>query len=165
MSSAEENAEQADQEAKPKGGGRRRLVLFAVPPVLLAAAGGGLWFTGLLPHWLGLGRPTGPAKPAPPVFIDMPAMIANLDTDPSRPRYIKLKARIEVAGGADAVAVKRYMPRIVDLFQTYLRELRPRDLQGAAGTYRLREELLNRADVAVAPARIRNVLFVEMIVQ
>ena len=164
MSSAEENAEQEDEEATPKGG-RRRLILLAAPPVLLAAAGGGLWFTGLLPRWLGLGRPTGPARPAPPVFIDMPPMIANLDTDPSRPRYIKLKARIEVARGVDAVAVKRFMPRIVDLFQTYLRELRPRDLQGAAGTYRLREELLNRADVAVAPARIRNVLFVEMIVQ
>ena len=92
-------------------------------------------------------------------------MIANLDTDPTQPRYIKVKARIEVAAGADARAVQRLMPRIVDLFQTYLRELRPRDLQGAAGTYRLREELINRADVAVAPAKIRDVLFVEMIVQ
>ena len=164
MSSAEAKAEPTEDGAKPKSG-KRRLILFAVPPLLLASAGGGLWFTGLLPRWLGLAHPAGPRKPAPPVFLDMPAMIANLDTDPTQPRYIKLKARIEVAAGADASAVQRLMPRIVDLFQTYLRELRPRDLQGAAGTYRLREELINRADVAVAPAKIRDVLFVEMIVQ
>jgi len=92
-------------------------------------------------------------------------MIANMNTDPSRPRYIKLKARIEVAAGKDADAVTKLMPRIVDLFQTYLREVRPGDLRGAMGTYRLREELINRADVAIAPARIRDVLFVQMIVQ
>ncbi len=47
------------------------------------------------------------------------------------------------------------MPRLQDLFQTYLREMRPEELRGSAGTYRLREELIARANVAVAPARIR----------
>jgi flagellar FliL protein len=57
------------------------------------------------------------------------------------------------------------MPRILDLFQTYLREMRPEELRGSAGTQRLREELLARANLAAAPARIVDVLFQEIIVQ
>jgi flagellar FliL protein len=57
------------------------------------------------------------------------------------------------------------LPRIVDNFQVYLRELRLEDLQGAAGMYRLREELLNRVNAAVRPAQVKDVLFKEMIVQ
>ena len=57
------------------------------------------------------------------------------------------------------------MPRLLDLFQTYMREMRPEELRGAAGTYRLREELIARANIAVAPAHIVDVLFTEMLVQ
>ena len=57
------------------------------------------------------------------------------------------------------------MPRILDLFQTYLRDMRPEDLRGSAGTYRLREELIARGTIAVAPAHITDVLFTEMLVQ
>jgi len=38
-------------------------------------------------------------------------------------------------------------------------------LQGAAGMYRLREELLTRVNAAVRPAQVRDVLFKEMVVQ
>ncbi|MGC8476718.1 MAG: flagellar basal body-associated FliL family protein [Acetobacteraceae bacterium] len=169
MSSASATADKADgaaaTAAPAKAGGKRKLVLIAAPVLLLALLGAGGWFTGLIPHLLGMDKKKGPARPSPPVFITLPPMIANMNTSPSRPRYIKLKAEIEVSAGKDAAAVTRLMPRIVDLFQTYLREVRPGDLRGAAGTYRLREELINRADVAVAPARIRDILFVQMIVQ
>ena len=57
------------------------------------------------------------------------------------------------------------MPRILDLFQGYLREMRPEELRGTASTYRLREELLARTNIAAAPARVTAVLFSEMIVQ
>jgi flagellar FliL protein len=57
------------------------------------------------------------------------------------------------------------MPRLLDLFQTYLREMRPEELRGSAGTYRLREELIARADLAVAPARISDVLFTQLLIQ
>ncbi|HVB67952.1 MAG TPA: flagellar basal body-associated FliL family protein [Acetobacteraceae bacterium] len=165
MSSAEATAEPTASPAPAKAGGRRKLILIGAPVLLLAALGGGAWFSGLLPRLLGRSGHAGAQASPPSVFIDVPDMIANLNTDPSEPRYIKLKARLEVAAGPDAKAAKRLMPRIVDLFQTYLRELRPGDLQGAMGTYRLREELINRADVALAPAKVRDVLFVQMIVQ
>jgi flagellar FliL protein len=43
--------------------------------------------------------------------------------------------------------------------------MRAEDLWGSMGTYRLREELIARADAAAAPARVADVLFVEMLVQ
>jgi flagellar protein FliL len=61
--------------------------------------------------------------------------------------------------------VQTTMPRVMDAFQTYLRELRPSDLEGSAGLYRLKEELTRRVNVAVAPGRINAVLFKEIIVQ
>jgi flagellar FliL protein len=57
------------------------------------------------------------------------------------------------------------MPRVLDMFQTYLREIRPEELRGSAGTWRLREELIARANIAVAPARVTDVLFTEMLIQ
>jgi flagellar FliL protein len=57
------------------------------------------------------------------------------------------------------------MPRIMDAFQTYLRELRPSDLEGSAGLYRLKEELTRRVNASIAPARINAVLFKEIVVQ
>ena len=78
---------------------------------------------------------------------------------------MKLVARIEVPKHEDAEKVKAALPRLQDLMQTYLREMRPEELRGSAGTYRLREELLVRANAAVAPAKVSDVLFTQMLVQ
>jgi flagellar FliL protein len=57
------------------------------------------------------------------------------------------------------------MPRVLDTFQTYLRELRPSDLDGSAGLYRLKEELTRRINAAISPGHINAVLFKEMVIQ
>ena len=62
-------------------------------------------------------------------------------------------------------ALKPVMPRIVDAFQVHLRELRGTDLEGSAGLFRVREELTRRVNLAIAPNRIRAVLFKEIMVQ
>ena len=100
-----------------------------------------------------------------PVFMEMPEIIANLNAGPRRSSFIKLRAKLELSRAEDEIAVRAAMPRLLDLFQTYLREMRPEELRGSAGTYRLREELIARANIAVAPARILDVLFPEIIVQ
>lgn len=147
-----------------------KLLLLAVP-LLLVVVGAGLWFSGVLPHLLGMGaKPAVAAAPgvkladAPPVFVDMPELIANLNAG-RRTSFIKLRARLEVARPEDQAVVLAAMPRLQDLFQTYLREMQPDELRGSAGTWRLREELIARANVAVDPARVTAVLFTEMLVQ
>ncbi len=155
-------------EVPEKKGGKRKLILIAVPLVLVLA-GAGLWFSGILPHLLGMDKheekAAEAAKPVPPSYVEIPEMVANLNNGSRKPSYVKLAARIEVPKPEDVDKVKAALPRLQDLMQTYLREMRPEELRGSAGTYRLREELLVRANAAVAPAKVSDVLFTQMLVQ
>ena len=130
----------------------------------------GVWFSGLGPKLLGhheaaTDKPKEAAAAAAPVFVELPEMVANLNTSGRRASYVKLVARLEVAKEEDRPILMAAMPRIVDLFQTYLREMHPEELRGSAGTYRLREELMARVGVAAPPAHVLDVLFTQMIVQ
>ncbi len=157
-----EPAHEAGTQARTSGGRGRLILLLAAAASL--CAGGGLWFSGLLPGWLGLPRDRAPVAATMPVLIDIPDIVTNLNTAGRRSVFVKLRAKVEAAQ-ADEAAVAAQMPRIVDLFQTLLRELRPEELRGSAGTHRLKEELVARANIAIAPARVTDVLFVEMLVQ
>jgi flagellar protein FliL len=155
--------------APPKKAGKGKLIIMVAVPVVLLLAGAGLWFSGILPHALGMDKPAEHAEEAaklvPPTYVDVPEMVANLNSTTHKPSYVKLTARIEVPRPEDAEKVKAALPRLQDMMQTYLREMRPEELRGSAGTYRLREELLVRANAAVAPAKISDVLFTQMLVQ
>ena len=166
MSAAAAAATAGDDGAPSRPRGRKKLVLLAAP-VLLALLGGGAWFAGLVPGGAKAPPATNKEREAPhgPVFFEMPEMVANLNAGTRRTVFIKLKVKLELARAEDQGAVSAAMPRLLDLFQTYLRETRPEELRGSAGIYRLREELINRADIAVAPARVNDVLFTEMLVQ
>lgn len=168
-----EKAEERDAgEAPKKAGGKKKLILLALP-VLLGGIGAGLWFSGILPGLLGMAPPPAAAgasaSPAPPprvpAFVQMPDITANLNAPGRRAMFIKLRSQIEVLGAEDQAALTAAMPRLVDLFTTYLREMRPEELRGSAGTHRLREELIARANIAAAPARVTDVLFQEILVQ
>ena len=159
---------EGEEAAGKKSGGKMKLILIAVP-VLLIAVGAGLWFTGILPKMLGMGKKDDAAeavaKPVPPSFIDLPELVANLNGNPGRPAYVKVVARLEIPRPEDVEKVRAVMPRLQDMMQTYLREMRPDELRGSAGTYRLREELIARANVAAAPAKVSDVLFSQMLIQ
>ena len=71
---------------------------------------------------------------------------------------------LELANEKDLPYVNKLIPRVLDNFTIFLRELRVEDLKGSIGMYRLREELLSRVSAAVAPAKINDVLFAEMLV-
>ena len=147
--------------------GRRKLLLLAIP-VVLAGVGAGAWFTGLLPPLLG-GRPAAPPAAEAPLpsrtYVELPEMVANLNAGARRAAFVKLQARLELSRPEDVAAFNVAQPRVVDLFQTYLREMRPEELRGSVGTYRLREQLIARANLAAAPARVMDVLFTELLVQ
>jgi flagellar protein FliL len=168
MSSSSPPKTDATEEKPAKKAGKSKLILIAVPVVLLLV-GAGLWFTGILPHMLGIDKQEEKvgeaAKPVPPSYLDIPEMIANLNNNMHKVAYVKLSARVEIPKPEDVEKVKAALPRLQDMMQTYLREMRPEELRGSAGTYRLREELLARANVAVAPAKVSDVLFTQLLVQ
>ncbi|MGE0415845.1 MAG: flagellar basal body-associated FliL family protein [Acetobacteraceae bacterium] len=165
---AEKDSAADGAEESPKKSGKKKLILIAAP-VLLLAIGAGLWFTGILPKMLGMHHEEPhheeAAKPVPPSFLDLPELVANLNGNPQRPSYVKLIARLEIPKPEDVEKVRAVMPRLQDMMQTYMREMRADELRGSAGTYRLREELIARANAAAAPARISDVLFTQMLVQ
>lgn len=150
----------------PAKGGKRKLLLVAAALLLVAGGGGAAWMVGLLPGGTKTEPKTQEAKAPPaPVFLDLPDIVANLNAGPRRAAFIKLKAKLELSRPEDQAVVQAAMPRVLDLFQTYLREMRPEELRGTAGTYRLREELVARTNIAAHPARVLNVLFTELLVQ
>jgi len=167
-SEPEKTAQPAGEEAAPAKGGKKKMIMLAAP-ILLIGIGAGLWFSGILPKMLGMKhedkQTEEAARPSLPVYVDLPDMIANLGGPANRPSYVKLQARLEVSKQEDAEKIKLAMPRLQDMFQTYLREMRPEELRGSIGTYRLREELLGRANVAVAPVRVNDVLFTQLLIQ
>lgn len=104
------------------------------------------------------------AKPA--VFFDVPDVLVNLsNANNERTQYLKVKVVLELSDAKLKEQLTPLMPRLLDMFQTYLRELRPTDLDGSAGLYRLKEELTRRVNASIAPNRVNAVLFKEIVVQ
>ncbi len=103
--------------------------------------------------------------PSESFYYDLPDMLVNLNTQGKQPRYLKLSVSLEIGDEKMIPDLEKLLPRIVDRFQVYLRELRTEDISGSAGVYRLKEELLGRVNKAIEPAKVRDVLFREMLVQ
>jgi flagellar protein FliL len=149
---------------KLKGKLPLRLILIAVAGlVVLGGVGAGAFMF--------LGHHAEEEKPAaavvkPAVFFDVPEVLVNLsNTGADRTQYLKVKVVLELSDQALTLQIQPIMPRVMDTFQTYLRELRPTDLEGSAGLYRLKEELTRRVNIAIAPNHVNAVLFKEIVVQ
>jgi len=179
-----------EEEGASRGGGRKRMLLIILPLLLVIGGIGGAYFTGLLDPVIGMvagGSDAGGddghggggddghgggndhggegGALAQAVFYDLPEMVVDLNSSGRQAHFLKVRVSLELASQADVARVEAVMPRVIDNFQVFLRELRVEDLQGAAGIYRVREELLRRVGNAVRPARVNAVLFKEMLVQ
>ena len=97
-------------------------------------------------------------------FYTLPDIVVNMQTADGRPTFLKLKLTFELPDGHMADELTPNMPRMQDMFQTFLRELRPEDLQGSQGSYQLRMEILRRVNLLIAPAKINAVLIEEMLI-
>ena len=151
----------AEAEAKPKG--KLKLIIAGVG-VLAILGGGAGWFFFFRHHGEEVHAEAPPAKP--PSFIEVPDLMVNLAGSPGeRVQYLKVKVTLEVKEEKQVEAIKPTLPRVTDIFQTYLRELRPADLNGSAGLFRLKEELTRRVNAALSPNEVSAVLFKEIVVQ
>ena len=99
------------------------------------------------------------------VFYTLPDMVVNIQSPDGRPTFLKLKLTLEMHDGAVAEHLQGEMPRLQDMFQGFLRELRPEDLAGSAGSFQLRAEILRRVNLVAAPGKVDAVLIEEMLVQ
>ncbi len=176
--------ETADADLEADGGKKRmagkKIVLFALPVLLLVAGGAGAYFMGLFggeapPEELaaaaegaageGAAGEHGAGGGGEVVYFEVPDMLVNLSGPNNSSGFLKLRLQLELEDSSDVEKVEAVLPRIIDNFQVYLRELRVEDLQGAQGVYRLKEELLVRVNAAARPTKINDVLISEMLVQ
>ena len=160
-----EGAADATDAAVPKAKGKLKLMIAALGLVTVIGIGGAtIWFY----FFRHAGDETHAEAPAakPPVFIEVPDMLVNLVNSPGeRVQYLKVKVVLEVKEEKQVETIKPTMPRVTDIFQTYLRELRPADLSGSAGLFRLKEEMTRRVNAAISPSQVNAVLFKEIVVQ
>jgi flagellar protein FliL len=154
----------ADEAKKPAASGLpiRKIAMIAVGVLVLGGGGFGAYkfMSGSHDHH----DAPAPAKPA--VFVDLPEVLVNLSsTGTDRTQYLKVKVVLELPDQSLMQQIQPVMPRVLDAFQTYLRELRPTDLDGSSGLYRLKEELTRRVNAAITPNKVSAVLFKEIVVQ
>jgi flagellar FliL protein len=159
---ADEEDEAAEEPARRRLAGKVLVLYVAVPLLVLIGAGVGLYMSGIL----GGSAEEEPAVEvvADPVFYDLPDFLVNLSGPPPA-HYLKMRVSLQVV---DAEAVKRLeieMPRVLDGFQTFLRDLRPEDLEGSQGMLNLKEELMRRMTLATQQPLVTDILFREIIVQ
>jgi flagellar FliL protein len=88
-----------------------------------------------------------------PSYYVLPKMIVNLAGSGNNAQLLELMIVFEASDAAAFDEVPTEMPRLEDQFQAFLRELRVEDLNGSAGSYRLRVELLKRFNIVMAPAK------------
>lgn len=167
----DEDLQPADAAPRKRWSGKR-LVLFVVLPLVLVLGGlGGAYVAGLFDALLGgneaemTATEAGPDPDKPVVFYDLPEILVNLNSGGRQTSYLKLRVALELEDPLAVPNLERLVPRVMDNFQVYLRELRPEDVSGSAGLYRIKEELLYRINTAVRPIKVNDVLFKEMIVQ
>ena len=152
-------------EGAPSKKGKLKLIIAAAGFLVIIGGGIGGWM--LMSRGHGDDKKLAETAPAkPPSYVDVPEIMVNLVSLPGeRVQYLKVKLVLEVKEEKQVEAIKPSMPRVSDIFQTYMRELRAGDLNGSAGLFRLKEELTRRVNAAVAPQQVSAVLFKEIVVQ
>jgi flagellar FliL protein len=159
---AEGAVEGGEVASAPKG--KLKLIIAIVGLLAVLGGGAGTWFL-FFRHGGEEAHAEAP-PPKPPSYVEVPDLLVNMVGAPGeRVQYLKVKLVLEVKEEKQVEAIKPSMPRVTDIFQSYLRELRPGDLNGSAGLFRLKEELTKRVNVALAPNQINAVLFKEVVIQ
>ncbi len=167
-----EEGETEEEEGQEEGTKRKLsgkfMVLFVVLPLLVLVGGGSgaAYFFGMfdsVPVVEESGEMAVVEPEKPKFYYDLPEMLVNLNSQSSQ--FLKLQVALEIADESVSNSLEPQLPRILDTFQIYLRELRSEDLEGSAGVYRLKEELLRRINLAISPRRVDRILFKEIIIQ
>jgi flagellar FliL protein len=185
-----EDVEAVEGEAGEEGGeaGKKKLplrtmLIAGAGALVVLGGGGGAAMMFLLPHHPAAAhklpvkpktdKKDGKTDPNSPqvqdgpdgvVFYTLPDIVVNMQTPDGKPTFLKLKLAFELPDHDTADTLDAEMPRLNDIFQTFLRELRPEDLSGSEGTLQLRAELQRRVNLVIAPSKVNGVLIEEMLI-
>ncbi len=167
---AEEDGEDAEEDGEEDGGVKSRLpskmvmMIAAGVLVLLGGGAGGAWYLGVFGGSTGE-KEVAVKKALKSGYYDLPEMVVNLASEKGKAHFLKVRVTLQLPTKREVAYLRPHEPALLDAFQVYLRELRRDDLEGSAGLFRLKAELLKRVNSTIHPARVTAVLFKEIIVQ
>ncbi|MGY9047890.1 hypothetical protein P775_05880 [Puniceibacterium antarcticum] len=106
--------------------------------------------------------PIVPSGPLPDIsFVSLPQVVVSLAPG-SQSKNLIFRADLEVP--KDKVAdVQLIVPRMVDVLNSYLRALEPKDLEQPASLARLRAQMLRRIQLVAGEDRVRDLLVMEFV--
>ncbi len=160
---------EAGTEAPTKKGIPKLFIIVGAAVVALLLAGGGLFFflssTGGSEEAADAHGAAASSEAHDTFIFNLPPMMVNLSSEEGSQGFMKLTIALEVADEEMMTEIQPRLAKVIDAFQVYMRELRKSDLEGSAGIYRLKEELLRRVNLAIYPAHVESVLFKEILVQ
>lgn len=90
------------------------------------------------------------------VFYDLPEITTSLRNSGPDKQSVSLALNVELSRIEDVPSLEIMSPRIKDAILAHIIELTPEELEGANGLYWLKEELLYRLNLVVAPIKISN---------
>ncbi|SLN13177.1 Flagellar FliL protein [Aquimixticola soesokkakensis] len=162
--------EEAPQEEAPKKGSKKPMLIGLVLMLLLGGGGFFAVYSGLL-----FAQPPAedaqaeilpeeiPITPMPDVvFVPIDPLIINVGTG-ANARHLRFQAQLEVSNTHQG-EIETLLPRIVDVFNGYLRAVDPRELEDPAALIRLRAQMLRRVQIVAGEGRVRDVLIMEFVI-
>ncbi len=161
-----------DEEGGANKTSGKKLVLFIIVPIfILLAVGAGLFFSGMLDSLLGEEVTEEVAAEeitnlfVPSSYYELDEMLVSLRSAGAKQKFLKIQLSLELEDAGDIAVIEASVPRIIDSFQVFLRELHIEELEGSRGVYLIKEELLSRVNQAIHPVKIKDVLFKDMLIQ
>lgn len=162
--------EQEVQETPPK---KSKLPLILGLVLALAGGGGGFYavYSGMIlggtaehanEAKMAEGKVTDIGEMPDVVFVPIEPLTISLG-DGAGGAHLRFRGQLEV-GSPYQAEVERLMPRVVDVLNSYLRALEPRDLVDSAALVRLRGQMLRRVQIVTGGDRVNDILIMEFVV-
>jgi flagellar protein FliL len=116
--------------------------------------------------WRGGGEAhDGAAGASSSTYVDAPAMVVNMRSADGQTHFLKLRFVLVAASTGKVALINQRMPVVVDSLQSFLRELRPEDLNGSAAVFRVKEEMMIRTQDVLGQGSVRDILIQDMVEQ
>jgi flagellar protein FliL len=166
VSAAVDTDEAQAAPSSPAPARKKMFIIGGIALLLLIAVGIGAWF--LLRGSGDEAKETAHAsseEAAEETFVEVSAMVVNLRSADGAARLLKIRLTLVATNAEKVPIITTRLPLIIDSFQPFLRELRPEDLAGSAAIFRIKEEMLIRANTVAGPGSVKEVLIQDLIQQ
>jgi flagellar protein FliL len=146
-----------------------RIILIVTLLLIAGGTAGGFYFQDRIRQVLGFNAEPPLkkiVKPEDVAYCDLPEIMVTLDSRGSTGGHVlKLSASLALDDRMDQPRVQAYIPRVIDVFQIYIRQLIVEDVTGVPKIQHLRQEMLTRINAALEPAHVDDLLFRQVLVQ